>query len=334
MLNKFIHKRKNNWQRLEDLLSIVESATLRSLNREEVRELGLLYRRVASDLAIARAESRDPKLLSYLNSLVIRAHGQIYRAENQGFGLIKQFFLRDFPQAFRRTWAFTAVSFATFALCAAFAFAATWYDIDFSETIGTYAIRYEVESNNHWWLRLNEEGNQVGSAAILTNNILVTFYAFAYGAFFAIGSLYIIAFNGAYFGSIFAICYRLNPQFGNDLLTFVVSHGFIELSCIFICGGAGMLIGYSLLVPGDLSRIEALKKSGVEAVKLVIGCAFLLVIAGIIEGFISPSSIDPIFKFGIGISTGIAMFSYLIFTGHDEELKQTALFDSQISLKQ
>ncbi|HEX8198211.1 MAG TPA: stage II sporulation protein M [Pyrinomonadaceae bacterium] len=327
MLDKFINKRKNNWQRLEDLLSLVESATLRGLSREEIRELGQLYRRAASDLAIARAESRDPKLVNYLNSLVIRAHGQIYRAENQGLGLIKKFFLRDFPQTFRKTWIFTAISFLTFALSAILAFGATWQSIDFAETIGTYDIRYEVEDERRWWLELNK-GNQIGSAAILTNNIMVTFYAFSYGAFFALGTLYIIAMNGAFLGSIFAICYQLNPPFGNDLLFFVIAHGVIELSCIFICGGAGMMIGYSILVPGDLSRIEALKKSGVEAVKVVVGCAFLLVIAGIIEGFVSPAPINPAVKVGIGLTTGIAMYSYLLFAGRNADSEQTALFNS------
>lgn len=327
MLDKFINKRKNNWQRLEDLLSLVESATLRGLSREEIRELGQLYRRAASDLAIARAESRDPKLVNYLNSLVIRAHGQIYRAENQGFGLIKKFFLRDFPQTFRKTWVFTAISFLTFALSAILAFAATWQNIDFAETIGTYDIRYEVEDERRWWLELNK-GNQIGSAAILTNNIMVTFYAFSYGAFFALGTLYIVGMNGAFLGSIFAICYQLNPPFGNDLLFFVIAHGVIELSCIFICGGAGMMIGYSILVPGDLSRIEALKKSGVEAVKVVVGCAFLLVIAGIIEGFVSPAPINPAVKVGIGLTTGIAMYSYLLFAGRNADSEQAALFNS------
>jgi uncharacterized membrane protein SpoIIM required for sporulation len=327
MLDKFINKRKNNWQRLEDLLSLVESATLRGLSREEIRELGQLYRRVASDLAIARAESRDPKLINYLNSLAIRAHGQIYRADNQGFSFIKNFFLREFPQTFRKTWIFTTISFAAFVLSAVLAFAATWQNIDFAETIGTYEIRNEVESGRRWWLELNK-GNQIGSASILTNNILVTFYAFSYGAFFALGTIYIVGMNGAFLGSIFAICYQLDPAFGNDLLFFVVGHGVIELSCIFICGGAGMMIGYSILVPGDLSRAEALKKSGVEAVKLVGGCAFLLVIAGIIEGFISPSQINPAIKFGIGVSTGIAMYPYLLFAGRNADSKQTALLNS------
>lgn len=327
MFDKFINKRKNNWQRLEDLLTLVESATLRGLNREEVRELGQLYRRVASDLAIARAESRDPKLVNYLNSLVIRAHGKVYRAENQGFGLIKQFFLKDFPQSYRRNWKFTSISFATFFLFSFFAFAATWQNMSFAEVVGTDEVRFAVESNHHWWERLND-ANQIGSAQILTNNILVTFYAFAYGAFFGIGTLYILAFNGLHLGSIFAICYRIDPNFGNALATFVVAHGVIELSCIFICGGAGMLIGYSILVPGNLSRIDSLKRNGLEAIRIVVGCAFLLVIAGIIEGFVSPSDIPAGFKIAVGVLTGIAMYSYLLLVGREPESEQTALLDS------
>ena len=317
-MNIFVEKRKNDWQRLEDLLGMIETATLRDLTREEVRELGQLYRRAASDLAIARAETRDPKLINYLNSLVIRAHGKIYRAESRGLGMIRNFFVKEFPQTFRRTWKFTATAFGTFLLAAILSFFATWQDLEFAEFVYLGGVRADVESNNHWWERLNNEGNQVGASYIMTNNIMVTFRAFALGAFFGIGALYDMAFEGARLGSVFAVCYKLNPPFGDALATFVVGHGVLEFSCIFLCGGAGMLIGYAILVPGDLSRVEAVKKSGLEAVRLVIGCAFVLVVAGIIEGFISPSSLPAAFKIGTGILTGIALLSYLILAGREK----------------
>src|SRR5437868_13874637 len=102
--DRFIKERKGAWQRLEDLLTLLDGASLRRLHREEVRELGRIYRRTASDLAIARAESRDPRLINYLNSLVIRAHGRIYQADAQGARRIRRFFSHDFPQTFRGTW--------------------------------------------------------------------------------------------------------------------------------------------------------------------------------------------------------------------------------------
>src|SRR3954447_11825688 len=117
---RFIHERKTAWQRLEDLLNLLGGSSLRRLHREEGRELGRIYRRTASDLAIARAESRDPRLVNYLNSLVIRAHGRIYRADaSDGRSRVRDFFARDFPSAFRRTWRYTALAFATYALFAA-----------------------------------------------------------------------------------------------------------------------------------------------------------------------------------------------------------------------
>src|SRR6267142_498910 len=238
-IDRFIKDRKTVWQRLEELLNLLDRMTLRRLHREEVRELGRIYRRTASDLAIARAESRDPRLVNYLNSLVIRAHGRIYRADAQGGRRIRDFFARDFPQSFRRTWRYTATAFGVFLL-----------------------------------------------------------------------------FNGAMFGAIIALTYRAG--FGNDLLLgFVVSHGVIELSCIFIAGGAGLLIGTALLMPGDLSRGDALKSRGMEAVRLIIGCVPLLVVAGIIEGFISPQPISPIIKISIGALTGIALYSYLFLVGRE-----------------
>jgi len=123
-------------------------------------------------------------------------------------------------------------------------------------------------------------------------------------------------FNGASFGAIIALVYRAG--FGNDLLLgFVVGHGVIELSCIFIAGGAGLLIGTSLLMPGDLSRGDALKSRGMEAVRLIVGCVPLLVVAGTIEGFISPQPISPVIKIGIGVLTGIALYSYLLLAGRE-----------------
>ena len=92
----------------------------------------------------------------------------------------------------------------------------------------------------------------------------------------------------------------------------------IELSCIFIAGGGGLLIGSALLMPGDLSRGDALKSRGLDAIRLIVGCVPLLVLAGIIEGFISPAPINPAIKISIGAITGVALYSYLLFAGREE----------------
>lgn len=319
--DQFIDKRKNAWQRLEDLLTLLDRTSLRRLHRAEVRELGRIYRRTASDLAVARAESRDPRLINYLNSLVIRAHGRIYRADAQGGARIRGFFARELPRTFRHTWRYTALSFSVFMLFSVIGFVGSHRDPEFSELVGVSPAFRElyIETKTHWWEDLNE-ANQVGASSILTHNIQITIYTFAFGALFGLGTLFYLAYNGANIASVVALAYRAG--FGNDLITFMVGHGVIELSCIFIAGGAGLLIGSALIVPGDLTRADALKTRGKDAIRLMMGVATLLVIAGIIEGFISPAPINPAIKFSIGAVTGIALYSYLLLAGRiDGEAK-------------
>jgi uncharacterized membrane protein SpoIIM required for sporulation len=317
-MNRFIDERKDNWQRLEDLLTLLQGTSLRNLSKMEVREFGELYRRAAADLAIARAESRDPKLVNYLNSLVIRAHGKIYRAEGEGMNIISSFFLRDLPRTFRANWKYMAIAVGTFWVFAVFGFIVTWRDIGFTHFVYLSNEVEAIQANDQWWLSLNK-ANQIGSSMIMTNNILVTFKAFIMGALLGVGSFYDLAFEGARLGSIFAACYKLNPPFGNSLASFVIGHGVVELSSIWFAGAAGMMVGYSIINPGDLSRIQALKKKGLEAIKIVIGCACFLVVTGVIEGFISPSSMPPAMKIATGLGSGLVMYAYLFLVGRVED---------------
>jgi uncharacterized membrane protein SpoIIM required for sporulation len=324
-MNRFIDERKDNWRRLEDLLGLLRGTSLKGLSRMEVREFGELYRRAATDLAIARAETRDPKLINYLNSLVIRAHGKIYRAEGEGVSIVRNFFLRDFPRTFRDNWRYMAVALGTFILFAIFGFIATWLDTDFTHFVYLSGIVEQIQSGQKWWLALNES-NQIGASFIMSNNIIVSIRAFAMGALLGVGAFYDIAFFGAHVGSVFGACYKVNPPFALDLGTFVVGHGVIELSVVCFCGGAGMMIGYAIIDPGDLTRAQALKKKGMEAAKIVIGCACLLVVAGLIEGFISPStSLPAAVKFGTGILSGLVMYSYLFLAGRSNEKNEAAI---------
>src|SRR5437868_7028618 len=225
--DRFINERKGAWQRLEDLLELLDRMALRRLQREEVRELGRIYRRTSSDLAIARAESRDPRLVNYLNSLVIRAHGRIYRAESaEGRRRIRHFFARDLPRTFRRTWRYTALAALFFWVFFVVGFIGTMRDVDFSELAGIPA-EWRAENTDRqerWWLEANK-ANQIAAAGIATNNINVTFYAFAWGALLGIGSLYILAMNGAQVGAVLALTYRAG--YGNELLPFMIGHGVV-----------------------------------------------------------------------------------------------------------
>jgi uncharacterized membrane protein SpoIIM required for sporulation len=113
------------------------------------------------------------------------------------------------------------------------------------------------------------------------------------------------------------------------LWTFVIGHGVIELSVIFMAGGAGLSIGWALLRPGLLRRRDALMLASRKAILLIIGCVPLLLIAGLIEGFISPAESLPwTIKWIVGLVSGILLYGYLIFAGRgrDQESKKRLTF--------
>jgi uncharacterized membrane protein SpoIIM required for sporulation len=162
------------------------------------------------------------------------------------------------------------------------------------------------------WNAANE-ANQIAATDIATHNIRITLNAFGYGALFGVGTLYYMALNGLAHASVLALTYRAG--YGHELLTFMAGHGPVELSCIFIAGGGGLLFGTALLFPSDIPRFDNLRLRGREAIQLATGCVPLLAIAGTIEGFISPAAIPPAMKFTISAVTAVALYSYLLLAG-------------------
>lgn len=295
------------WRRLEELIESVRVSRLTRLDRSEVRELARIYRRTAADLAIARQEVRDTLLVNYLNGLVGRAHGAIYRYEGTGFRAVLDFFLYELPATFRATFRYTLLAFVLTIAFAGVGAVVTARDEGFAEHV-VPGIRDDVIAHRDWTKRINES-NPVNSALIQRNNISVCAMAFGGGLMAGLGTLYILMVNGLMLGVVVQLCTRYAFH---DILIFMCAHGVLELSAIFISGGAGFLLASALVAPGDLSRLDALLMKGRQAVVLLLGCAVMLVIAGTIEGFISPAEIDPIWKYSVAGSTGLLMVLYFL----------------------
>src|SRR6185295_7404761 len=206
MLKDFLETRLKKWKRLEELTSRASRLRLRSLSGEEVREFGQLYRRTAADLAIAREEVRDQRLVNYLNHLVGRAHGAIYRSGSSGFGVFITFFRYEFPAVFRKTFAYTLTAFLIFIAAAVFAAAACLIDEGFADRVAPQ-LRQDIAAHNNWTERVNKS-NPLASTSIQTNNITVTFYAFGGGVLAGIGTLLVLAQNGLLLGMVLSLCFR------------------------------------------------------------------------------------------------------------------------------
>ena len=320
MAQTFIEKRKANWQRLEELIGrIRQMRGLQKFTRQEVRELGTLYRRAASDLAVARVESRDQRLVNYLNSLVIRAHGEVYRAESNGVRGIAEFYRYDFPAIFRQTYRYTVAVFLIFLALAVFAFVTTYRDDDFSEhAYIPPSLVQHVKDNRMWTDDLNKEA-PTGAVFIMTNNIGVGLKTFAFSILPVIGTVWTLMPTALQFGGINALIVKYHMV--QKLYGFVAGHGVLEFTAIFIAGGAGLMIGLAILIPGERTRAQALVERGAIAIKLLAGCIPMLVIAGIIEAFISPTPIHPYYKFGVSLITAIALAAYLLKPGKPDIVK-------------
>jgi uncharacterized membrane protein SpoIIM required for sporulation len=307
MLQRFLETRLGKWKRLEELTSRASRVRLTNLSGDEVREFGRLYRRAAADLAIAREEVRDQRLVNYLNHLVGRAHGAIYKSESSGFGVFITFFRYEFPAVFRRTFVYTLFAFAVFMIGAAFAFTVCALDENFADRIAP-GLRQDIASHHNWTESVNK-ANPLASTSIQANNINVTFFAFGGGVLAGLGTIWVLAQNGLLLGMVIQLCIKYGFW---DIPVFISGHGVIELSAIFISGGAGLLIGKALVIPGDLKRGDALLTNGKLAIRLILGCIPMLIIAGLIEGFISPAHIPAAYKIAVSITTALLMAAYFL----------------------
>ncbi len=154
----------------------------------------------------------------------------------------------------------------------------------------------------------------------MTNNIQVAILAFAGGLTLGILTVYLLINNGIILGALAAIYYQHGHSY--DFWAYIVPHGMIELTAIFIAGGAGLLMGYKILVPGVFSRAMQLRRQALRSVQLLLGTVPLFIIAGTIEGFITPSPIPLDAKYAVALLTVIALVTY-IGVGYRLHIKST-----------
>jgi len=305
----FIRRQEQSWRRLEELTDRSWS-NAKALSEDELQEFGRLYLIASSDLALAQRDFPSQRVTRYLNQLVGRAHAHLYRDEPLRRQQLFEFYREAFPHLYRRLLPYTLASTALFLLPAIIAFLVVGNRPDAIYLIMGPGIEPLVETveDGELWTEIAPSVRSAASSAIFTNNIGVTFFAFAGALTGGLLTLFIIILNGLSIGAVFGLLQFHGMSAG--LGEFVVAHGFIELSVIFLSGGSGFFIADGLLRPGLLSRAAALRQRAGVAVQLILGSAPLLVAAGLIEGFISPSGLPWQLKLAVGLSTGISLHWY------------------------
>jgi uncharacterized membrane protein SpoIIM required for sporulation len=310
----FIATKRPNWERLTVILDQSQVGGLSALTAEELSELGRLYRSATSDLAVARRDFPGHRVADYLNALIARAHAAVYQSRAARRRGIVEFFTLTFPRTFRATWGYTLAAFLMFLVPALASFSVAYRDPAAGAALmpGIEDRIQDIRDKREWWKDLNDS-NAAGASMIMTNTIQVTILAFAGGTLLGVFTLYLLAQNGLMLGIVAGAAQSLG--FATNLWSFVAAHGTLELSAIFIAGGAGMQLGWSLIRPGLLTRRAALLRASQRAALLLLGCIPILVIAGTIEGFLSPSDLPLALKLLVSLASGVLLYSYLLLAG-------------------
>lgn len=310
----FVERRQAGWDRLEHLLGRAGRRGLRRLDPDEVSELGTLYRWVTSDLAFAKGRAYDPRLQAYLNRLTARAHAAVYAGGSEG-GLqrVVRFYTHTFPLEVKNSRWPIALSVALFLGSAALAY----YLVHIQPLNAYVLLPSELIAPIHKGLHAqnfvpmeNAVGSPTMSAYIMVNNIRLAFFAFAGGVTLGIVTVYLLLYNGLVLGGTAAL--YVDAGFGRDFWATIAPHGFIELTAVQIAAGAGLLIAAGVLAPGQLRRRDALQRNARRAGVLILGVASMLVVAAMIEGFLSPRNYPETVRLLFGAVTAIAMILYYL----------------------
>jgi uncharacterized membrane protein SpoIIM required for sporulation len=314
----WLKKRRSHWTELAELQQRVEKSGLKSLGHSELQRLALLYRQAAADLSTLRQDPSGASYSKFLGELLSRAHNSIYAAQPANKKAVFDFYRKTYPAVFQRNLRYTAVATVIFILSAVAGSILTFYDPDFAlKILGPHML--QTIDRREMWTHSIVAMKPVASSAIMTNNLAVAFTMFSAGIMAGIGTVLLTLFNGLLIGVIGSACWISGMSI--KLWSFVAPHGVLELPAIFIAAGAGLRLAQGLLFPGTLPRRDALISAGSEAVQLLLGVIPMLVVAGVIEGFVSPSELPIPLKFGMAAILFALLMTYLFSARRIAELQ-------------
>lgn len=314
-----VRRQRPEWDEYTRLLDGAQKDGLRKLDEGTVSRFAALYRGVAADLARARTYGGSPELLYTLERSVGAGHNLLYRAPARSWQRFRAWVAGGFPALVRRLWRPIAVASVLFYLPGVLAFAyirmepARAREMVPAEMMARAEEAARKEARGEGYVEVTELMMPAFASTIISNNVQVSFLAFAGGILAGIGTLWVLVFNGVSLGSVAAVF--ANHGQSLHLWIFVLPHGIIELTAICIAGGAGLWLGSAFLLPGRMTRREALVVRGREAVALIGGTALLLLVAGTIEGFISPSDLPRAVKLGFAAVAALGLAVYLLTAG-------------------
>ncbi|MEQ9407858.1 MAG: stage II sporulation protein M [Fuerstiella sp.] len=316
---RFIRQRRSDWQQMEGLLKTMKKSRLSKWSGKDITTLSRLYRGVCYDLSLVQSREWGARLEQYLNDLVAHGHNCLYRSPPRSLESALLFLTQGFPQLLRARKAFFFLSLALFAVPFLVSMLIAVIDPVLAERlVDKTAMEQSGESYSKDFYkdidRKYAEDRSLMAGFYVWNNVGIAFRCFALGAFFGIGTVVTLLFNGISLGAITG--YLINQGHADNFFSFAISHGSFELTAIVIAGAAGLLLGWGMIHPGALSRRESLRVHGIDAIQLAIGAGFMLFVAALIEGYFSPMPAIPhAVKYMVGTILWLVVYVYLVYGG-------------------
>lgn len=309
--------RSPRWIAFAASLAEAQRRGLRALGEDGVRNFVSEYRALSLDLARLRTAARGVATneLFYLGRLVAGAHNLLYRDQRASFRDVLRFIAVDVPTEVRRSVVPIAVAAAFLFVPAIIAGVAVVREPSVASTFIPTAMLDRAEDgvtrakNGDGYIPDPQVLRPVMASQIMANNIQVTFAAFAFGVT-GVGTLLLLLLNGVSLGGVFGL-YASKGILGL-LIAFVAPHGVLELTAICIAGGAGLLIAAALVLPGARTRRRALADNSRRAMHLIAASTLFLIVAGSLEGMVSPIPYWPLeLKLIVSATTLVLMIAYL-----------------------
>jgi uncharacterized membrane protein SpoIIM required for sporulation len=310
----FVARRQQSWHELENGINRARRGRLRGMPAQDLERFGMLYRRAAGDLAIAARDFPDQPVTDYLNSLLTRAHPLLFRGPSPQLSRIVRFYAVELPRAVRAAQRYVYASLGLFALGAV----AGWLTVLLRPDLLAGLVPPQVLdglSQGHIGNQALREFAPALAAFIIQNNIVVSLIALVGGVGVGLPTAFMLLTNGWMLGTLGAAVHQAGIDAGFWAL--IVPHGAVEISVIIIAGAGGLMIGDSLLRPGLLRRIDSLTQAAQRALVLALGAAPLLVVAGLIESFVTPSDMADGAKLAVGAITGVLLWSWFLLAGRE-----------------
>jgi uncharacterized membrane protein SpoIIM required for sporulation len=318
----FEHQYQDEWFELEQLIAWAGNRrTTSSVTIENASgaRLAALYRRACEQLALSRARSYPAYIVDRLDRLTTDAHQLIYSSRDSGVSQITGLLLRDLPRSVRAHGAYIGTAAAVFFLPTLIVGLLVYMQPELilsvvdSETAASFEEMYSPTAESIGRER-TASTDWMMFGFYVRNNISVAFQCFAGGLFAGFGSLFFLAYNGAFGGAVagFLTARGLSSTF----YSFVATHAAFELTAIVLAGAAGLRMGHALLAPGRSTRLHALIQATRHSIVLVYGATALLFIAAVIEAFWSSANwLLPSIKYSVAAVCWAAVLGYFLFQG-------------------